>query len=97
MDKFMHEAQSRPSGESLGEFVWKRGIEYFELEEVEESHRWLLKDFDKHPRMDCEEIKDRLQTDIISISRLPDCRKDDNLAGDFLKALRKIHRKLKGL
>ena len=97
VDKFMHEAQSRPSGESLGEFVWRRGIEYFELEEVEESHRWLLKDFDKHPKMDCEEIKDRLQTDIISISRLPDCRKDDNLAGDFLKALRKIHRELKGL
>ncbi|MDD7135361.1 MAG: hypothetical protein PUH82_03215 [Bacteroidales bacterium] len=45
--------------------------------------------------MDCEEIKDRLQTDIIS--RLPDCRKDGNLAGDFLKALRKIHRELKGL
>ena len=45
--------------------------------------------------MDCEEIKDRLQTDIIS--RLPDCRKDDNLAGYFLKALRKIHRELKGL
>ena len=45
--------------------------------------------------MDCEEIKDRLQTDIIS--RLPDCRKDDNLARDFLKALRKIHRELKGL
>ena len=97
VDKFMHEAQSRPSGESLGEFVWRRGIEYFELEEVEESHRWLLKDFDKHPRMDCEEIKDRLQTDIISISRLPDCRKDDSLAEDFLKALRKIHRELKGL
>ena len=55
----------------------------------------MLKDYDKHPRMDCEEIKDRLQTDIIS--RLPDCRKDDNLAGDFLKALRKIHRELKGL
>ena len=47
--------------------------------------------------MDCEEIKDRLQTDIISISRLPDCRKDDSLAEDFLKALRKIHRELKGL
>ena len=45
--------------------------------------------------MDCEEIIDRLQTDIIS--RLPDCRKDDNLAGDFLKEIRKIHRKLKGL
>ena len=57
----------------------------------------MLKDFDKHPRMECKEIKDRLQTDIISISRLPDCRKDDNLAGDFLKALRKIHRELKGL
>ena len=60
----MHEAQSRPSGENLGEFVWRRGLEYFELEEI---------------------------------SRLPDCRKDDNLAGDFLKALRKIHRELKGL
>ena len=57
----------------------------------------MLKDFDKHPRMDCEEIKDRLQTDILSISRLPDCRKDDSLAEDFLKEIRKIHRKLKGL
>ncbi|MDY4917550.1 MAG: hypothetical protein SO114_07820 [Candidatus Cryptobacteroides sp.] len=47
--------------------------------------------------MDCEEIKDRLQTDIISISRLPDCRKDDSLAEEFLKEIRKIHRKLKGL
>ena len=57
----------------------------------------MLKDFDKHPRMDCEEIKVRLQTDISSISRLPDCRKDDSLAEDFLKALRKIHREFKGL
>ena len=55
----------------------------------------MLKDFDKHPRMDSEEIKDRLQTDFIS--RLPDCRKDDSLAEDFLKEIRKIHRKLKGL
>ena len=55
----------------------------------------MLKDFDKHPKMDCEEIKDRLQTDIIS--RLPDCRKDDNLAEDFLKEIRKLHRELKGL
>ena len=60
VDKFMHEAQSRPSGESLGEFVWRRGIEYFEL-----------------------------QPDIIS--RLPDCRKDDTLAEDFLKEVRNIH------
>ena len=55
----------------------------------------MLKDYDKHPRMDCEEIKDRLQTDIIS--SLPDCRKDDNLAEDFLKEIRKLHRELKGL
>ena len=55
----------------------------------------MHKAFDKAPRMDCEEIKDRLQTDIIS--RLPDCRKDDSLAEDSLKEIRKIHRKLKGL
>ena len=32
-DKFLHEARHRPSGQSLGDFIWNRGIEYFGLAE----------------------------------------------------------------
>lgn len=33
IDKFLHEAKYRPSGEGLGDFVWKRGIEYFDIDD----------------------------------------------------------------
>ena len=85
MDKFLHEAVSRPCGESLGEFVWRRGIEYFELEETEEQNKKALDYFRRHPETDCEDIKDSLPVDIIS--KLPDCRKDDSLVEAFLKEL----------
>lgn len=32
-DKFLHEAEHRPSGQSLGDFIWNRGIEYFDKTE----------------------------------------------------------------
>ena len=35
-DKFLHEAKHRPSGQSLGDFIWGRGIEYFDLNEVDD-------------------------------------------------------------
>ncbi len=39
IDKFLHEAEHRPSGMSVGEFVYMRGIEYFEIEELYPGNR----------------------------------------------------------
>lgn len=86
IDKFLHEAASRPSGESLGEFVWRRGIEYFDLEEEE---------FD-NARKCSKEILAKINESLATINSdtqkivngLPDCRQDDSLVEDFLKALR---------
>ena len=36
-DKFLHEAEHRPSGQSLGEFIWNRGVEYFDLNETDDA------------------------------------------------------------
>ena len=34
-DKFLHEAEHRPSGQSLGEFIWNRCVEYFGLNDMD--------------------------------------------------------------
>lgn len=93
IDKFLHEAAHRPSGMSLGEFVYMRGIEYFDVEGSDESDNLIKKrlaetgvktKFDHSP----EEMQrlypgNRLQT-------LPDCRKDDSRVEEFLKELNRM-------
>ncbi len=37
VDKFLHESGHRPAGQSLGDFIWNRGLEYFDLIESDNA------------------------------------------------------------
>ncbi len=90
IDKFLHEAEHRPSGMSLGEFVYMRGIEYFDIEGSDESdalvkERMIKTAVETKSAPSPEEIErlypgNRMRT-------LPDCRKDDGKVEEFLTEL----------
>lgn len=86
-DKFLHEAEHRPTGMSRGEFIYNRVVEYFEFEEIDECDRETLRrnlEFEeKYPDSKVHHDNSIYKAD--RIASLPDCRKDDSLIEDFLK------------
>ena len=89
-DKFLHEAEHRPSGMGRGEFVYKRGVAYFDVEEMDEADKRMQADrakFGASVRMDIspEEFERIFPGD--RMERLPDCSKDESLIDAFLEAL----------
>lgn len=76
IEKFLHEAEHRPGGMSKGEFIYRRGLEYFDVEGTDGAiakHRKFMRKSQDLP----EPI----------LPTLPECSKDDSLIEDFLTAL----------
>ena len=90
IDKFLHEAEHRPVEKTLGEFIWRRGIEYFDLEDWDECEREGRERAEKY---DGTRLKKKTPEELDElypcnhVSSLPDCRHDDTKVEDFLKAL----------
>ena len=90
IDKFLHEAEHRPAEMSLGEFIYRRGIDYFRLEEWDECERDAKARALKYKDDPClgkpeEEIEALNPAN--HIAQLPDCREDDGKVEEFLKVL----------
>ncbi len=87
IDKFLHEAEHRPIGTALGEFVYMRGIEYFEIDEWDEADDQAKKRLsgNQKPELFPEEPENLYPDN--RLQRLPDCRKDDGKVEEFLKEL----------
>lgn len=90
IDKFLHEAEHRPSGMSLGEFVYMRGIEYFDIEGWDESDKQVKESIaERTVRTKSEPSPEELEQLYPGnrLQTLPDCRKDDGKVEAFLKEL----------
>ena len=90
IDKFLHEAEHRPIGTTLGEFVYMRGIEYFEIDEWDEADDHAKKRLSGNQKLELspEELENLYPGN--RLQRLPDCRKDDSQVEPFLKELYRI-------
>jgi len=93
IDKFLHEAEHRPIGMSLGEFVYTRGIEYFNIEEWDEgdkiSKERLLNTSVKTPSSPSVEEMETLYPGN-RLQSLPDCRTNDSKVEEFLMELYRV-------
>ena len=90
IDKFLHEAEHRPTEMSLGEFIYLRGIEYFGLEEQDECERDAKAralQYKDDPRFGKPEEEIEALYPANRIAQLPDCREDDAKVEEFLKVL----------
>lgn len=85
IDKFLHEAEHRPEGISLGEFIYNRGIEYFDIDINDEANRKALERLAKFEKES--PGKPRMEHLCSQQSKLPDCRQDDSLIVPFLRKL----------
>ena len=86
-DKFLHEAENRPTGMSKGEFIYNRVVEYFDFEESDECDReWLKRNLEFEAKYPDSKVKhDNSIYKADRMASLPDCRKDDSLIDEFLK------------
>ena len=90
IDKFLHEAEHRPAEMSLGEFIYRRGIDYFRLEEWDECERDAKAralQYKDDPRLGKPEEEIEALYPANRIAQLPDCREDDAKVEEFLKVL----------
>lgn len=88
-DKFLREAEHRPIGMSKGAFIYKRGLEYFEIEERDKYDRKTLAEIAEseatHKRYIPEGYENKYPGD--RVQRLPDCSRDEGLVDAFLEVL----------